>query len=89
MILPHKLRRKTPPPVIQRLKVEPGDVLVASVPHTLGAHECERLRVGMQANLPGVDVLVISDNVALSVVRGCVFRDGRLSMPGHDAEAVE
>lgn len=54
---------------IAKLSLKPGDILVASVPHTVNQEECERIRTHLQRRMPdGVDVMCKAKAIELSVL---------------------
>lgn len=53
---------------IQRLQVQPGDVIVISVPFRLHREATEYIRATVDRHLPGVPVIVLDAGSTLQVV---------------------
>ncbi|MCE3602748.1 hypothetical protein LXA47_03935 [Massilia sp. P8910] len=54
---------------IAKLSLKAGDILVASLPHTVDREECERIRAHLQRGMPeGVSVMCKTKAIELSVL---------------------
>ncbi len=55
---------------VRRLRLEPGDALLVTVPANLSAEQLHRIRATLGDSLPGTRVLVVFEGVDISVLSG-------------------
>lgn len=58
------------PDEVQRLKLEPGDVLVLSYDGMLSADQAQHMRAIVEQRFPGHKAMVLTDGMTLSVGHG-------------------
>ncbi len=55
---------------VRRLRLEPGDALLVTVPANLSVEQLHRIRATLSDSLPGTRVLVVFEGVDVSVLSG-------------------
>jgi hypothetical protein len=58
-----------PPPV---LKIEPGDVIIFSSPHSLTPEAMKQIQQGGRKSFPGCPVMVLADGLTITTARNII-----------------